>query len=360
VAACGHSEPFDPPPFGSDEPFSPVPPQRLTFNPLADRGAAWLPDGSGFLYSAQQAGTDQDVCLASMPGSGGRQVHLDCDLSGYGPDSTNAIETPAPAADGRLAFVAASGRIDAIVPSTVALMVSPTMSPLDGRLIRAIPYTAPGQPTHSSVTALRWLDADRLIYLAGARSVISVDHGTFVTRDTVVSDLAVATIGADEQGFPAVIPQTDHASGVSAGASASEIYFTVDGDTRVFHRDLTTGDVSVVHDFGPGAIARDVHVVGSRMTVIVGGRVAFVNEPSLGPTQFDSGGVVHVVDLGSGADQSLADPGLLFRRPALSPSGDRLVVEGYPLIITEVEVPVGVRFDTTVGRSGDLYMLGAP
>lgn len=358
VAACTHSDPFGSSPYGSDAPFNPNPPVRLTFNAFADRGAAWLPDGSAILYSAQQGRGDLDVCLASLPSTGGRQLQLDCNLSGYGVDSTNAIEFPAPAADGRLAFVEASGRIGAIVPSTSALMVSQTLSPLGATPIRAIPYTAPGQPTHSSVTQLRWLDADHLIYLAGARSVITVDHGTFATIDTVISDLSVAVLGAASQGLPDVVPQTDRASGVAVGSSGREIYYTVAGDTRVFRRDLTTAEVTVAHDFGSGAIARDVHVVGSRLTAVVGGRVAFVNEPSLGPTQFDSGGVVHVVDLSSNADQALDQPGLLFRHPALSPAGDRIVAEGYPVIITVTNAPGGA--DTTVGRSGDLYLLGAP
>jgi hypothetical protein len=354
IAACGHSEPFGSSSFGSDDPFQPTSPVQLTFNPLSDRGPAWLPDGSGILYSAQEGRTDRDVCLALLPRAGGRQLQLDCDLSGYGVDSTNAIESPTAATDGRLAFVQASGRIGGIVPSTSALMVSQTLNPLGAKVIRGIPYTVPGQPTHSSVTQIRWLDADHLVYLAGARSVITVDHGTFFSTDTVISDLAAAMLSASSPGLLTVIPQMDQASGLSVGTAGSEIYYTVGGDTRVFRRDLATGDVTIVHDFGPGAIVRDVHVVGSRLTAVVGGRVHFVNEPSLGPTQFDSGGVVHVVDLSSGTDQSLDRSDLLFRRPALSPTGDRIVVEGYPVIITSINDAV----DTTVGRSSDLYLLG--
>jgi hypothetical protein len=38
------------------------------------------------------------------------------------------------------------------------------------------------------------------------------------------------------------------------------------------------------------------------------------------------------------------------------------VAEGYPLIIVELEDPVTSerRADTTVSRSGDLYLFGAP
>ncbi len=114
--------------------------------------------------------------------------------------------------------------------------------------------------------------------------------------------------------------------------------------------------MDVAHDFGAEGIARDVQVVGGRLTAVVGGRVAFVVNPVLGPTQRDSGGVVHVVDLATSADQSLDQTGLLFRRPALSPDGAHVVAEGYPLLITSS----GGVADTTVSRSGDLYLLDAP
>ncbi len=355
MAGCGHSEPFGSSPFGSDAPFNPTPPVRLTFNPLADRGAAWLPDGSGILYSAQQEGRpDHDVCLALLPPTGGRQLRLDCDLSGYGVDSTNAIESPAPAADGRLAFVEASGDLGSVIPSTAAVAVAPTLDPRGAAVVRSLPYAIPGQPTHVVAQQVEWLDAGHLIYVAGSRTFNTM------TRDTVITNLAVALFDLGTGGLPAIVPGTTSASGVSPGPQAGEIYYTLGGDTRVYRRVLATGDVSVIHDFGPGGIARDIQLSGNRMTAIVGGRVALVNDPALGPTQFDSGGVVHVVDLSSGADQAIDHPGLMFRRPALSPAGDHIAVEGYPLIITVINAPGGTVVDTIVSRSSDLYLLGAP
>jgi hypothetical protein len=111
----------------------------------------------------------------------------------------------------------------------------------------------------------------------------------------------------------------------------------------------------VVHDFGASGVARDVHAVGNRVTAVVGGRVAFSVDPRAGPVQWDSGGVVHVVELGETGSLALDTPGRLYRRPALSPDGGRIVAEGYPLIITgPVNAP-----DTTVSRSSDLYLFGA-
>ena len=72
--ACGHTDPFTTPPYGTDQPFDPTPPVRLTLNPGPDREASWLPDGSGILYSAQQSTRrDHDVCLAELPADGRRR-----------------------------------------------------------------------------------------------------------------------------------------------------------------------------------------------------------------------------------------------------------------------------------------------
>jgi hypothetical protein len=51
----------------------------------------------------------------------------------------------------------------------------------------------------------------------------------------------------------------------------------------------------------------------------------------------------------------ISGPGL-FRRPRLSPDATRIIAEVYPLIIT----PAGEAAETTVARSGDLYLFGQP
>jgi hypothetical protein len=124
---------------------------------------------------------------------------------------------------------------------------------------------------------------------------------------------------------------------------------------------LSTGEVSVVHDFGAAGFARDVDVVGNRMAVVVGGRVTFGVSPSIGPTQWDSGGTVHVIDLQGGSEVSLDAPGPgLARRPRLSPTGSALVTEVYPLIISSPVAPDTTAPDTAVSRVADLYQFGLP
>jgi hypothetical protein len=142
---------------------------------------------------------------------------------------------------------------------------------------------------------------------------------------------------------------------VSPGDSTDEIYYTLGGDSRVYRRLLSTGEVTVAFDFGAEGIARDIHVVGNEMAAVVGGRVSFSVDPSMGPVQWDSGGTLHIVSLTNGGESVLDGPGL-FRRPRLSPSGGAVVAEVYPLIIT----PNGIGADTTVARDADLYLIGQP
>lgn len=353
LLGCGHTEPFGTPPTGTDQPFDASPPVRLTLNLGPDRGAAWLPDGSGIVYSAQQLGRpDHDVCLALLPPGGGSQRQLTCDLTPTGADSTDAVESPAPALDGRLAFVAVGSRIHSLIPGSVAISVGSLLNPETHTRLKSIPYTLPDGTLHSGASQLRWLSPDVLLYL-GER----VDYicGGCSDWDTLATGVDVVSLDVRQPGgTPQRIPGTENASGVSVGGSADEVYYTLSGDSRVYRRTLSTGAVAIAHDFGSAGTARDVHVVGNRMAAVVGGRVAYEIHPIFGPTQWDSGGVLHVVDLPSGTDTALEGPGL-FRRPQVSPSGAAVVVEVYSLIIGPGDTP-----DTLVSRGGDLYLYGLP
>jgi hypothetical protein len=359
--ACGHTDPFSIPPYGTNQPFDPTPPVRLTLNEAADREASWLPDGSGILYSSRQEGrSDGDVCLAELPPTGGSQRRLVCDLTPGGIDSTNAIEWPVVGPQARLAFVRASGLRRDIGPLQVDVVVASGLDPSKSSGVQPVPYTIPGEPRHNAVTQLRWLPDGRLIYVGGR--VVYRAPGLGQQLDTLVAGLKLVVVDpAAPSAGPVALAGTEFASGVSPGLSGDEIFYTVGGDTRVFRRVLSTGEVGVLYDFGTAGIVRDLQLAGSRLAATVGGRVAFSVDPDLGPMQWDSGGIVHVLDLSSGSDVALEAPGL-FRRPALAPTGDRVVAEGYPLILTQHQDPVTLEMitDTTVGRAGDLYLFGVP
>jgi hypothetical protein len=357
---CGHTDPFTNPSQSSDQPFDPTPPVRLTLNTGSDRDAAWLPDGSGILYSAAQSSRpDADVCLALLPPSGGSQRFLYCDVPG-GADLRDAIESPAPSSEGRLAFLAAISTVNGEIPFSQAISVSPSLDPSAGIQVRTFPYNTPDGQVHRTAGQLRWLSPGTLVYLG--ENLEARRPCQFCPIDTLVAGLAIATLDVSSPGSaPTIVPGTQFASGVSPGENSELIYFTLGGDTRVFQRSLSTGSTQLIHDFGAEGIVRDVQVQAGRLVATVGGRVAFSTDPTLGPMQWDSGGVVHLVDLASGTDTPLAGPGL-FRRPVLSPAGDRVVVEEYPLIITLVPNPAGEGTlpDTTVSKSSDLYLFTLP
>lgn len=353
---CGHSEPFGSVPVDRNQPFNPTPPVRLTLNRGPDHSAAWLPDGSGILYSTQLIGNSEgDVCLARLPASGGRQTQLTCSLDPNSSDLTDALQSAAPAADGRLGFVAATSPVGAVLPNEQSISLATVDQPAARRSLQIVPYTIPGGRMHQGVEQIRWLGPNRLVYLAEAVSIVRPCQGC--PLDTLRSGLDAVWL--DVQQTPTslhAISGTDYASGVSPGASEDEVYYTLGGDARVYREQISTGDVAVVYDFGAAGFARDVHVVGSRMAAVVGGRVAFALDPTLGPTQWDSGGVLHVVNLQDGTDMIVDGPGL-FRRPQLSPSGSSIVAEVYAVNV--VFLPDGTA-DTTVSPAADLFSFGQP
>lgn len=360
LLGCGHTEPFASIPSGTDQPFDATPPIRLTLNQGPDRGATWLPDGSGILYSAQQLGRrDRDVCFAVLPPTGGRQRQMTCDLSPAGRNLTDALESFAAAPDGRLAFLAASSSIGATSPDQQGIVLGSVDDPINYRVLQPVPYALPGDRLYGGVSQLQWLSSNRVLYL-GER-VLYYKACLGCPLDTLRSGLDATWLAVDEvDPSPQRILGTENASGVSTGSNENEVYYTLGGDTRVFLQSLSDGAVSVVHDFASAGIARDVHVMGNRIAVVVGGRVAFGTDPLLGTMQWDSGGVLHVVDLQAGTDVTLDGPGL-FRRPQISPSGSAIVAEGYSLIVTQAMLPGGeIQSDTTVSERGDLFLFGQP
>jgi hypothetical protein len=354
---CGHTEPFSAPPFDRDQPFDPTPPMRLTLNRGPDRRPAWLPDGSGILYSSQLVDTrESDVCLARLLATGGSQRQLTCELTPNSINLRDALESAAPAIDGRLAFFAATSSIGAGSPDAQGIALASVSDPATRQSLQSVPYTIPGGRLHSGVSQIRWLGSNRIVYLGEAVTVLRPCQ--FCPLDTLRTGLDAVWLDVNEAPVTLhAIAGTDFASGVSPGASEDEVYYTLNGDSRVYRKQLSSGDVAVVHDFGAAGFARDVHVVGDRMAAVVGGRVAFANDPSLGPTQWDSGGVVHVVNLQDGTDMILDAPGPgLSRRPQLSPSGSAVAAEVYPLIFLLDAIPP----DTIVSKVGDIFTFGQP
>ncbi|MGH7580140.1 MAG: hypothetical protein ACREM9_08210 [Gemmatimonadales bacterium] len=355
AAACSHSEPFTNPQ-GTDLPFDLGPPARLTLNSAHDGNPSWLGDGSGILYSSQQLNRpDVDVCLAELPPTGGSQRRLVCDIPGD-KTVTDAAQSPAAAADGSVALLSAgNGDIGGTSPVFLSLAVTPTLDAANLQTVRTLPLTPEGGVQQDYAGALRWLTSNRLVYVGQHfRAFRNCPDGN-CPLDTLPLGTEVTVL--DIGGSPAravAIAGTTQATGVAPVQDGAAILFTLANDTRLYRRTLTSGAVAVIHDFGPTGVVRDVHAGGSRIAVVVGGRISFSVDPRHGPVQWDSGGVLHLLDLNGENEAVLATPERLYRRPAVSPDGSRVVAEGFPLIITgPASAP-----DTTVSKRGDLYLFG--
>jgi hypothetical protein len=361
LLGCSHSEPFTNPDTGTDQPFDPGPPVRITANRGGDLEPAWLADGSGMVYSVADPGRrDRDICLGLLPAGGDRQSELWCDVPD-GFERSDGVLAAGPGPDGRLAFLASSAGLTSAVPEDIGLRVAPTVDPTGGVETLRLPYPR-GAGLVNWAGRLRWVQGERLAFLGQTLKVRQSCAGFVCSPpETTVTSLGVELLQLASHAASA-LPGTAQATGLATIADGAVVLYTLPGDSRVFRRNLASGAVSVAHDFGAAGIARDLDAAGTRLVAVVGGLVGQVADPDLGPIQWDSGGVLHLVDLADGSDTPLPEAGRLYRRPALSPAGDLVVAEGYGFSISPVLDPgTGeVVQDTTIVSSSDLYRFGGP
>jgi hypothetical protein len=341
--ACDHPAPPEPVDYPPSGPFNTDSPRQLTFSPGPDLSPAWLPDGSGIIYQFEHLDQiDGDRCLGILPAAGGTLRQEICNNTVAGDDSTDAYGDAAVSRAGQIFFSRASDawRLHNLAPAVEDIAVAPLAAPGMAQPVRTLPYTVAGGRTHYAVAQTRWLGDSAVVYVAQ-----NVFYIRGVGYDTVRAGIELARM--DLKNAPGVVTAlagTDSASSVALGAGDT-IYYTVAGDSRVFRRTFAGGD-TVVWDFGAAGIARDVQVSGSTLYAVVGGAVTYFHDPSLGPLQFDGGGVIHVVDLALGTDTPMADATRYYRRIALSPDGRHIVAEG---------LPIGVG-----GAQPDLWLIDLP
>jgi hypothetical protein len=123
--------------------------------------------------------------------------------------------------------------------------------------------------------------------------------------DTVRTGLEVVTAEV-ATGTVQIIPGTEGANSVAL-AGSDTIYYTRESGTTIERRILSSGAVTVVHDFGMSV--RDVTAGGGLLAVVAGF------------------GDLWLVRPGNPPQLLYADTSIAFSRPALSPDGRRLVVE---------------------------------
>jgi hypothetical protein len=328
VSACSHDIPVQPEAASPLPPFSTLLPRRLTFNVADDRTPAWLPDGSGIIYSMEREDrSDHDRCLAILPSEGGTVRTTYCQLHPEYDDSTDLMEAPAVSPDGRVVFHQVISWVGRQKLGASTIRLGRADDPVHAMVLLDLPYAAPNGRAHSSIRTPQWIGRDSLVYLA---EQLFYEGSTFYP-DTFYTGLDVMLL--DLSG-PApvytVIPGTDFASSVSLSFDQAAIYYTLGGDSRVFHRVLSSGEVTVVYDFGVGTVVRDAQVREDRLVAVVGGSVLYRLEDAHGYVQRDEGGHLALVNLTTGASTSFAPDSVLFRHPAISPDGRRVVVEVQP------------------------------
>lgn len=358
LTACDHSAAFSPADPRTTVPFTTGSPRAITFSTGDDRNPAWLPDGSGIIYSSEQLGRrDHDRCLQILPATGGQVTTRLCNLQNvHLDDSTDRYEAPAVNTDGQLLYTLARGFVGLQKGPRQALVLSTVASPFAGaRELTPIPYFASNGRTHSSITQIHWTGPGTFIYLA---QNLFYEGSTFLP-DTFYTGLDV--VRGDLSSGDAVltvVAGTDYASGVSVDPATPDLfYFTLGGDSKVYRQSLGSGTRTVAFDFGAGHIVRDAQVSGNRLVAVVDGSVHDSVEDAHGFVQRDEGGDLAIVDLGSGTVQTFSLEATLFRRPAISPSGTTFVVEASP----RVPVLLGPQSDyTAINHRPDLWLFDLP
>jgi len=335
AGACSHEEPFaltDPHVQGPRTSGSPI---RLTYNDADDRTAAWLPDGSAMLYSSERPDLpDADRCLRLMPAGGGAVFREICPRGVGQADSTHRLESAAVSADGRIVFLHSASVVGNPKGAFMHLMLGTLADPHSAVQVTNVPYFVPASGrTHGQVSHVHWLGPTRVVFLG---QDLFYQGSTFLP-DTFTTGLEIMRGEVTGETLAlSLVPGTEYASSVAAGGDDDTIVFTLGGDSRVHRMSLSSGATSVLHDFGPAGIARDVQLRGTTLVAIVGGSVLFQFEEAHGWVQRDEGGELHVVDLATGTAVVHSLPNMLFRRPALSPDGTALVVEVSPAVPVHV------------------------
>ena len=352
LLGCAHSEAFGDPEPGSGGPRGGGPPVRLTYNIGQDGTAAWSDDGAFIYYSAQDSfSSDKDRCIVRMAAGGGSRIPLACPepLSANG--LTEIFDQPAPGA-GRVAYASSELGVDEHAPFRHAIWLVADQPYAAPTLALACPYFTPRGASHDAPIYLQWLSPDTLVFIGAENGCCRKDTMRF-GEQIVLLDLSGPT---PVRHF---VPGTTRASAVQAAADGSAIHYTIAGDSRVYRRVLATGVVDTLHDFGPGRVARDPQLVGTRLYAIVDGHDGFTDLPPFYGVQIDYGGRLVRVDLPGGGETDIGDPLHLFKRPRVSPGGSGLVVEGYPMSSVELLDSTGtvVAVDTTVARWADLWLM---
>lgn len=349
LAGCEHSDGFMADrPAGQSGPFQDTRPRRLTLNVGYDNWPSWTPDGTGVYYSSEvMPPGDVDRCIDLLPRRGGTRTEIQCPKN---PDGiTDELEQVT--SDGtRLAWSQAEVPVALQSPYSFSIWTASTQARDKPQLIQSFPYDGPSGRSHDAPLYLQWLKPGVLLYLGAEVGGCCRTDTLRFGEQVVLLDLTGPTPGRT------FVPGTERASAVARSEDGNSIYYTFYGDSRVYQQVLASGDVTVLHDFGPGHIVRDPDVSGNRLVAVVDGKHNLQNVVPFGMVHIDYGGVLYLVDLVTGTETRLVDVERLYRRPRLASGGAGIAAEGYPFAVITRPGPPPFS-DTTVVRIDDIWIL---
>ena len=301
LVACGHSEPFRAPDPGTDQPFDPGPPARLTVNVGADGQPSFSPDGSRFIYSFDDWTNGTDRCLGVILTGRARVSQVLCPT--VDAFSDDRMQQPALSTSGRVAYYLARQSPTGFGPYYEAVIASSLSDPRDTTEVRPIPFSTPDGVLHAQVERLAWVHGDSLAILTDGRIyLVDPDDPTHLFR---------------------TLPVPGFVTGMAPERTGDRLYVTLGGDSTAYSFALGSGGLAVIHDFTWAGIPTGFQVGGRRMIATA------------------QAGLIDV-DLADGTQELLNTLDLIVYDFALSPDGHRMVLEAV---------------DTTVSPSADLYVL---
>ncbi|MGE5927528.1 MAG: hypothetical protein ACM357_09250 [Gemmatimonadota bacterium] len=218
--ACTHGDPFSVDDYRTQVPFHDTDPARLTYSEYADLDPAWLPDGSGVLYSYTHTDSpERDRCLGVLPRTGGQRVREICRRTLADRDTIDGLGLPAVSAGGRLAFRRSAASLSGTLPEHTELVAGTLVDPFGGPILRRLPFTGPDGRFYVDLSQPQWTGESGLVFVGQVEEIVSPCPGCdpFVVR----RNAGIIHLLADGSGTVSPLPGTETVTSLAAGSDRS-------------------------------------------------------------------------------------------------------------------------------------------
>jgi hypothetical protein len=300
-AACAHEAPFIPEDPNTFVPFADTEPARLTLSGFPDVGPVWLPDGESFIYSYTNIDSpERDRCLGVLSWNGGQRLREICRRTLADRDSIDVLDLPAVSPGGRLVYLRSAATLfDSDIPRHTELVAGTLDEPLEGPVLRSIPFLAPDGAFYVGLSQPRWVGESGLVFIGQVEEIVAPCPGC--DPEVIRVNAGIVYLAADGSGSVTLLPGTEAVTSVAVDGTG--VLLTRAGDTRIFRRSLTSGEETVAHDV---AIAEPTDLAAAGEWIVA--RIP---------------GALYVLNLATGASVQVGLGDLL--QPAINAQGTYLV-----------------------------------